>query len=298
MPDMTVSGGRSRESPISLSMLGWALNEEDNVAEYIERAESFSSLTSDRAHRDDDGSTTARRPSSRSTSRRGRRLHRNAKNRGPGFLQSRHLSRPQGLPLLADGRLVVRHLSTSPAFHHPDGTVTCSGRAPARLSPGFRSRSDTAYKVWCPSRTTCSSADSSGYLHDYQNVTVYPRALSVGDARVESAFTNRSVFKVWWKVREFPAPFSSASGVGKGTRPLFVLRSVADAPVVAPLGGPRPAGRCGPRKDHSQWFLSGLPLVSGSRRRQGSCSATSTGPCFGRRSPARRCGSISPPSPC
>ena len=243
MPDMTVSGGRSRESPISLSMLGWALNEEDNVAEYIERAEKFLvSLTSDfELIVIDDGSTdrTAAIIEEHQRTRSWLRLHRNAKNRGPGFNTKLAISLARKDYLFWQTVDWSYDISQLPQhFHHlgRDCDVLQGVRqGSVSLSGLFRSRSDTAYK---------GLVSITNYLlvrglfrvpvHDYQNVTVYPtRLIQSVTLESESAFTNpECLLKVWWKgttIREFPAPFLKRQrGVGKGTRPLFVLRSVAD----------------------------------------------------------------------
>ena len=85
---MTAQGGRSGESPISLSMLGWALHEEDNVAEHSERAKkSLVSLAFDfELIVIDDGSTnrTAAIFEEHQCTRPWLRFYRNAKKRGPG----------------------------------------------------------------------------------------------------------------------------------------------------------------------------------------------------------------------
>src|SRR5215470_9022287 len=73
----------------SLTMLGWALNEEENVGEYIERAEALlRSLTDDfELILIDDGSTdrTAQIVERYQQTRPWLRLHRNERNRGSGY---------------------------------------------------------------------------------------------------------------------------------------------------------------------------------------------------------------------
>jgi hypothetical protein len=69
---------------------------------------------------------------------------------------------------------------------------------------------------------------------DYQNVTVYPRALIQSvTLETESAFTNpECLLKTWWRGATFtqvPVPFVKRQlGRGKGTRPLAVLAAVRD----------------------------------------------------------------------
>ena len=224
-------------------MLGWALNEEVNIAEYIERAEKFLvSLTSDfELIIVDDGSTdrTAAIVEEYQRSRPWLRLHRNGHNRGPGYNTKVAVSLaskdylfwqtvdwsydvsqlPQYLPYLGKDCDVLQGVR--------QGTVSLVGL--------FRSRSDTAYK---------GLVSIVNYLvirvlfrlpvHDYQNVTVYPtRLIQSVTLESESAFTNpECLLKAWWKgvtIREFPVPFLKRQrGIGKGTRPWFVVRSVAD----------------------------------------------------------------------
>lgn len=229
--------------PLSLSMLGWALNEEDNIAEYIERAEKFLlPLTSDfELILIDDGSTdrTAEIVEEHQVTRPWLRLHRNGTNRGPGY------NTKVAISLATKGYLFWQtvdwsyDISQLPHYVHHlgkdcdvlqgvrQGTVSLSGL--------FHSRSDTTYK---------GLVSIANYLlvrtlfrlpvHDYQNVTVYPtRLIQAVTLESESAFTNpECLLKTWWKgvtIREFPVPFLKRQrGVAMGTRPLFVLRSVAD----------------------------------------------------------------------
>jgi len=106
------------------------------------------------------------------------------------------------------------------------GTVSLSGL--------FRYRSDTKYK---------GLVSITNYLlvrvlfrvpvHDYQNVTVYPTHPIQSVTLESESFTNpECLLKVWWRgarIREFPVPFlKRRRGVGKGTQPWFVLRTVTD----------------------------------------------------------------------
>jgi hypothetical protein len=99
----------------------------------------------------------------------------------------------------------------------------------------FRRRSDNPYKglvsvvnyllVRCLFRLP---------LHDYQNVTVYPRALIQSVAlESESAFINpECLLKTWWKgtrFKEFPVPFLKRErGRSRGTRPTQIVRAIGD----------------------------------------------------------------------
>jgi glycosyltransferase involved in cell wall biosynthesis len=236
-------GGAPIAKQVSLSMLGWALNEEANIAEYIEQAEKFlTSLTQDfELVLIDDGSTdrTAAIVEEHQRARPWIRLHRNGRNRGSGYNTkiaislarkeylfwqmvdwSYDLSRlGEFLPHLGEDCDVLQGVR--------QGTVSFSGL--------FSQRSDTAYK---------GLVSITNYLfvralfrvpvHDFQNVTVYPaRLIQSVTLESESAFTNpECLLKVWWKgaiIREFPVAFlKRRKGVAKGTRPRVVLRSIAD----------------------------------------------------------------------
>ena len=71
-------------------------------------------------------------------------------------------------------------------------------------------------------------------LHDYQNVTVYPRRLIQScTLESESAFTNpECLLKVWWKgarIKEVPVAFCKRQhGQAKGTRLKVIVASIKD----------------------------------------------------------------------
>jgi glycosyltransferase involved in cell wall biosynthesis len=228
---------------VSLSMLGWALNEEANIAEYIEQAEKFlTSLTQDfELVLIDDGSTdrTAAIVEEHQRARPWIRLHRNGRNRGSGYNTKVAISLARKDYLfwqMVDWSYDLTHLGEYLPYLGKDcdvlqgvrqGTVSFSGL--------FSQRSDTAYK---------GLVSITNYLfvralfrmpvHDFQNVTVYPaRLIQSVTLESESAFTNpECLLKVWWKgatIREFPVAFlKRRKGVAKGTRPRVVLRSIAD----------------------------------------------------------------------
>jgi hypothetical protein len=223
-------------------MLGWALNEQDSVACYIERAEALlRSLTDDyELVFVDDGSTdrTAAVVEEHQASRPWLRLHRNGVNRGSGYNTKKAISLARKDYLFwqtVDWAYDLSRLPEAVSFlGHYDvlqgvraGTVSLGGLV-AR-------RSDTAYK---------GLVSITNYLlvrglfrlplHDYQNVTVYPtRMIQAVPLESESAFTNpECLLKTWWagaSIKEFPVPFLKRQrGTAKGTRPRVILRSVAD----------------------------------------------------------------------
>lgn len=223
-------------------MLGWALNEEESVGDYIERAEALLRALTDNFELIiiDDGSTdrTAAIVEECRATRPWLRLERNARNRGPGYNTKRAVALATKDYLFWQTVDWSYDISKLPeALRHLDrydvlqgvryGTVSLVGL--------LRSRSDTAYN---------GLVSIVNYLlirtlfrlpvHDYQNVTVYPRRLIQSvTLESESAFTNpECLLKVWWKgasIREFPVPFlKREKGTGKGTRLPFLMRSVRD----------------------------------------------------------------------
>ena len=82
--------------PFSLSMLGWALNEEENIGEYIDRAGAFLGALTD--HYEliliDDGSTdrTWDLITEAQGTRRWLKAYRNERNRGSGYNTKRAIS--------------------------------------------------------------------------------------------------------------------------------------------------------------------------------------------------------------
>ena len=71
-------------------------------------------------------------------------------------------------------------------------------------------------------------------INDYQNVTVYPRALIQGvTLETESSFTNAEcLLKTWWQgatFKEVHVPFVKRQrGTGTGTRPRAIAAAIRD----------------------------------------------------------------------
>jgi glycosyltransferase involved in cell wall biosynthesis len=235
--------GVSREKPKSLSMLGWALDEEENIAEYIERAEKFlASLAHDfEVILIDDGSSdrTAAIVEERQRTRPWLRLHQNGRNRGSGYNTKMAISLARKDYLfwqMVDWSYDLSRLGEYLPHLGKDCDVLQGVRqGTVSLIGLLRKRSDTSYK---------GLVSITNYLlvralfrlpvHDYQNVTVYPtRLIQSITLESESAFTNpECLLKVWWKgvtIREFPVSFlKRQKGVAKGTRPGVVIRSIID----------------------------------------------------------------------
>jgi glycosyltransferase involved in cell wall biosynthesis len=240
---MNLFRGAPGETPFSLTMLGWALNEEESIAEYIERGEKFlASLTSDfEIVLVDDGSTdrTSVIIEEYQRSRPWLRLHRNERNRGSGYNHKIAISLARKDYLfwqMVDWSYDLSRLGEFLPYLGKDCDVLQGVRqGTVSLSGLFHRRSDTASKAL---------VSIVNYLlvrllfrlpvHDYQNVTVYPTKLIQSvTLESESAFTNpESLLKVWWKgvtIREFPVPFlKRRRGVAKGSRLRVILRSIGD----------------------------------------------------------------------
>ena len=243
MATMQYQRARDLRKPISLSMLGWALNEEQNVSDYIARAESFlQGLTDDfELVIVDDGSTdcTADVVRAHQETRPWLRLQRNDRNRGSGYNTKIAISLARKDYLfwqMVDWSYDLSRLPDYLSHLGKDcdvlqgvrqGTVSIAGL--------FRGRSDTPYKGFVSiANYFLVRALFRLPVHDYQNVTVYPtRLIQSVTLESQSAFTNpECLLKVWWQgavIREFPVPFlKRRQGVAKGTRPRVVLRSIAD----------------------------------------------------------------------
>jgi len=233
----------STDRHMSLSMLGWALNEEESVGEYIERAEKFlASLTPDfELVLIDDGSTdrTAAIITEHQRTRGWLRFHRNPRNRGSGYNHKLAISLARKEYLfwqMVDWSYDLSRLGEYLPHLGRDCDVL-QGVRPGTVSFSgvLRQRSDTAYKGFVSiTNYLLLRALFRLPVHDYQNVTVYPTRLIQSVAlESESAFTNpEGLIKVWWKgltIRQFPVPFlKRLRGVAKGAGPRVVLRSLAD----------------------------------------------------------------------
>lgn len=235
-------GAPPRQSP-SLSLLGWALNEEDSIVGYVERAERFlSGLTSDfEVILIDDGSTDRTLDIARecAATRPWLRVYSNDRNRGAGYSSKRAIGLATKQYLFwqtVDWAYQIDRMGEMlPAL----GT-TCDVLQGARYGTlsiygTLFHRSDNAYK---------GAVSVINYLlirllfrlplSDYQNVTVYPTAL-IQSVRLEteSSFTNgECLLKTWWLgavFLEVPVPFVKRSkGRGTGTRPKAIVAAVRD----------------------------------------------------------------------
>ncbi len=230
---------RPAEGPLSLSMLGWALNEEANIEEYVRRAEKFlRALCPDfELVLIDDGSTD-RTPAILEQLQLDRpwlKVFRNDRNRGSGYNTKRAISLATKKYLfwqMVDWSYDLSMMAEALPFL--DQVDVLQGVRAGRVGRVWN-RSDNTYKgfiSWV--NYTLVRRLFNMPIHDFQNVTVYPtRLVQAVQIESESAFTNpECLIKTWWtgaSVLEFPVPFlAREKGVSKGTRVPVILRSIRD----------------------------------------------------------------------
>jgi glycosyltransferase involved in cell wall biosynthesis len=240
MPATDLPGPVNRDR--SFSMLGWALNEEDTVAEYVERAEQLlrTFATDFELILLDDGSTdsTWRIMQELCAGRPWLRIYRNDRNRGSGYDTKRAISLATKDYLFwqtVDWAYDVTELVASlDLLRQYDVLQGVRGNA-LTLRMALKSRSDSAYKGLVSYvnyrliRTLFRLP-----ISDYQNVTVYPRALIQQVAlESESSFTNpECLLKTWWlgaTFKEVHVPFVKRElGIGTGSRPKAIAAAIRD----------------------------------------------------------------------
>lgn len=227
--------------PFSLSMLGWALNEEMNITQYIERAEQYlSSLTDDfELVLIDDGSTdrTSEIAAACQRTRPWLKVYRNERNRGSGYNTKRAISLATKDYLfwqMVDWSYDIDLLGQ--CLHLLNDYDVLQGVRYDTVSwQGLWRRSDNARKgIVSIVNYLLVRGLFRLPLSDYQNVTVYPRRLIQSVAfETESAFTNpECLLKTWWKgarFKEVPVKFLKRErGVAKGTKPKVIWATIKD----------------------------------------------------------------------
>jgi len=222
-------------------MLGWALNEEQNVSEYVRKAEEFLRSVSDDFELVliDDGSTdrTWEIASGLSRTRPWMKLIRNHGNKGVGYnyaLTIKSATKDYFLVQTVDWSYDITRLGRS--FDLLRSYDVLQGVRPGAFTiRGFTGRSDNLRKA------VVSIVNYSLIrvlfrlpLGDFQNVTVCPTRLAQGiEIAGSSSFVNPEVLlKVWWQgasFKEIAVPFQKrVRGRATGTKLRSILRSVRD----------------------------------------------------------------------
>ena len=234
MTSVDVLAGTPRV-PFSLSMLGWALNEEENVAGYIDRAGAYLHALTDRYELIviDDGSTD-RTWSMMTEAQRTRpwlKPYRNERNRGSGYNTKRAISlatQDYVFWQTVDWAYDIRGLAAAlPQLNEVD--VLQGVRVGTASASGIGRRSDNAYK---------GVVSIVNYwlirLLFRLPFTVYPRTLIQGvTLETESSFTNAEcLLKTWWRgatFREVEVPFLKRErGRSTGTKPRAIVNAIRD----------------------------------------------------------------------
>ena len=225
----------------SISMLGWALNEEESIGGYIDRAEVLlRSLTDDfELIVIDDGSTdrTSAIAAEYQQTRPWLRLYRNDRNRGSGFSSKRAISLATKDILFwqtVDWAYDIDALADA-MWQVAEFDVLQGVRPRLSLGQALRARSDNRRKALISLLNyTLIRVLFRMPISDYQNVTVYPRRLlhSV-PLETNSSFSNAEcLLKTFWlgaSFKEVRVPFIKRSrGVATGTRPRELFKAVRD----------------------------------------------------------------------
>ena len=225
----------------SVSMLGWALNEEQNVALYVSKAEAFLRGVADDFELIviDDGSSdrTWDVLNELQSTRPWLRPLKNDRNRGPGFCYRRTIgaaTKEYFLAQTVDWAYDITALGQN--FGELQRYDILQGVRVGEFSLGtIRKRSDNLYKG-IVSLTNYALIRVLFQLpfDDFQNVTVCPTRLAQPLHLVsEGSFTNPEVMmKLYWGGASFlqvPVPFQKRNrGTGTGTRVGAIVRSIGD----------------------------------------------------------------------
>ena len=222
-------------------MLGWGLDEADNLPSYLERAETFLCSISDDFELIvvDDGSTDRmwEIACAAQQTRPWLRLLKNERNCGAAYSAKRAIRAATkdyvfwqtvdwAYDLTALGRGFGELLTHD---------VLQGVRVNALTATAFSVRSDTTWKGMVSHiNYRLVRALFRLPLNDYQNVTVYPRQLLQSfEFETDSSFMNPELLlKAWWSgasFRELPVPFLKRErGIAKGTRWRSIVKSIID----------------------------------------------------------------------
>ena len=224
-----------------LSMLGWALNEEENVADYVNRAEVFLSGVSDDFELIliDDGSSdrTWAMLGELTVSRPWLTPLKNVHNRGPGFCYRRGITAATKQYVMAQTVDWAYDIDAfKPYFAELRRHDILQGVRVGEFSLGtLRARSDSFYKgIVSLTNYTLIRVLYRLPFDDFQNVTICPTRLAQAlHLESEGSFTNPEVMmKLYWSGASFlqvPVGFKKRSrGKGTGTRVGAIARSIGD----------------------------------------------------------------------
>lgn len=225
----------------SLSMLGWALNEEENVEEYVHRSHAFLSRVSDDYELIfiDDGSRdrTWAIIDELASTRHWLKPLRNERNRGPGFCYRRGIAAATKDYFMAQTVDWAYSIDAFvPFFNELRRYDVLQGVRPGAYSlRTLHTRSDSLYKgIVSLTNYTLIRVLFRLPFDDFQNVTICPTRLAQ-PLRLESegSFTNPEVMmKLYWGGASFlqvPVRFQKRGrGTGTGTRVGAIVRSISD----------------------------------------------------------------------
>jgi glycosyltransferase involved in cell wall biosynthesis len=225
----------------ALSMLGWALNEEQNVAEYVQRAEAYLSSVSDDFELilidDGSGDRTWQMMGELAANRPWLKPLKNDGNRGPGYCYRLGIATASKAYFMAQTVDWAYDIDAfKPHFDELQRYDILQGIRPGAYSlAAVRKRSDSFYKgIVSLTNYTLIRVLFQLPFDDFQNVTVCPSRLAQ-PLRLESegSFTNPEVMmKLYWTGASFlqiPVTFHKRGrGKGTGTRFGAIARSIGD----------------------------------------------------------------------
>jgi glycosyltransferase involved in cell wall biosynthesis len=225
----------------AISMLGWALNEEENLVEYVNRAEAFLSSVSDDYELIliDDGSTdrTWALANELQAARPWLSLLKNDRNRGPGYCYRR------GIGAAAKAYVMAQTVDWAydidafrPVMDRLRQYDILQGVRPGEFSLSvLRRRSDSVYKgIVSLTNYTLIRVLFRLPFDDFQNVTLCPSRLAQAlQLESEGSFTNPEVMmKLYWSGASFlqvPVLFQKRGrGKGTGTRAGAIVKSIGE----------------------------------------------------------------------
>jgi hypothetical protein len=225
----------------ALSMLGWALNEEENLAEYVRRAEAFLSGVSDDYELVliDDGSTdrTWALANELQATRPWLTVLKNDRNRGPGYCYRRGISAAAKEYFMAQTVDWAYDIDAfRPFMDKLRQYDILQGVRPGEFTLSvLRRRSDSLYKgIVSLTNYTLIRVLFRLPFDDFQNVTICPARLAQAlPLESEGSFTNPEVMiKLYWGGASFlqvPVLFQKRGrGKGTGTRVGAIVKSIGE----------------------------------------------------------------------